>query len=54
MSPFGKQINFPYRSLLAALMVLAVTLMVGSTAMAQAPQNRSRLAEYTRREEGNP
>jgi hypothetical protein len=53
MSPFEKRRNLPYRSLLAALMVLAVTLTAGSTAMAQAPQKRSRLAEYTRREEGN-
>jgi len=39
MSPFEKQRNRPYRSLLAALVILAVTLAAGSTALAQAPQD---------------
>jgi len=38
MSSFEKQRNRPYRSLLAALVLLAVTLAMGSTAIAQTPQ----------------
>ena len=41
MSPCEKQRNRPYRSLLAALVILAVTLAMGSTAIAQSPQNPS-------------
>jgi hypothetical protein len=41
MSPFEKRRNLPYRSLLATLVILAVTLATGPTAMAQAPQDPS-------------
>jgi len=41
MSPFEKKGNRPYQSLLAALIILAVTLAMGSTAIAQAPQDTS-------------
>src|SRR5919112_790576 len=41
VSPFEKRRNLPYRSLLAALVILAVTLVAGPTAMAQAPQDPS-------------
>ena len=39
MSPFAKPRIRPYRSLLAALVILVVTLSAGSTALAQVPRN---------------
>ena len=41
MSPFEKRRNLPYRSLLAALVMLSVTLAAGPTALARAPQDPS-------------
>jgi hypothetical protein len=41
MSPFERQSNRPYRSLLATLVMLAVTLAADSTAMAQTLQDPS-------------